>query len=335
MYQMACQKRLGAGAASGGSLASPSTLTAIHRIEQPAGQLQIANVSSRAATEVSATRSTTAAPAPHADPDAPFALRQRAHRQRDHQGVIARQQQIDQDDATARSCRKCMDPPRSSARARPEIALRRTHVFEDLGLQRLRHSRICARRGPAAETPRGCAAAPRPASGSSRNVSIVRLVARAEGRPVPDIGDRVPLAPVVQVARARDVDAARRNHFRRASPGSASARSARAHAAPAHHLAFQRRTACCSSRAASDTRPARDQLADAAAAHHAPAPGHRRHDLGLESEPPPSSASTSTLPACRWPKRKLSPTSTARAPSRSTSNCSHELLRRQHAPARA
>ena len=46
----------------------------------------------------------------------------------------------------------------------------------------------------------------------------------------------------------------------------------------------------------------------------------------------PSSASTRTLPAALWPKRKLSPTRTARAPHRIHQQALHEFLRRQHAP---
>src|ERR1035441_5681186 len=56
MYQMACRKRVGAGARSGGVLASISTLTAIHRISSPPAICRYGTVSRRAATAVSATR---------------------------------------------------------------------------------------------------------------------------------------------------------------------------------------------------------------------------------------------------------------------------------------
>src|ERR1035441_5740199 len=62
MYQMACQKRIGLGAASGGVLASISTLSAIHRMSSPPAICRYEVVSRRAAMVVSATRNTTAAP---------------------------------------------------------------------------------------------------------------------------------------------------------------------------------------------------------------------------------------------------------------------------------
>src|ERR1039458_7986847 len=51
MYQMACQKRFGAGESSGGVLASISTLTAIHRIRSPPAICRYDIVRRRAATD--------------------------------------------------------------------------------------------------------------------------------------------------------------------------------------------------------------------------------------------------------------------------------------------
>jgi len=90
------------------------------------------------------------------------------------------------------------------------------------------------------------------------------------------------------VSRSRvrvTVDAGRGNHF------GGSGQVQRGHgldgpdAASAHHVASRRRGAAGSARRENASGP--DQLANPAAAHHAAAAGHRVHNFGFETQPPP------------------------------------------------
>ena len=133
----------------------------------------------------------------------------------------------------------------------------------------------------------------------------------------------------VEIARAGDVDAARRNQLGRGREIQRRDGLLRPDAAAAHHLAFQRVGTLQQPRRQRDV--ARRESARESPLLLTTRPRHVTAGTTSVSKPelPPNSASTSTLPACRWPKRKLSPTSTARAPSRSTSSCAHELLGRE------
>ena len=140
--------------------------------QQAAGESAgIRSVSSRAATVVSADPQHHRRRRAARRPDAPLARRQRTHRHRDHQRVVAGQQQVDQDDREPAQQEVHGTRP-THARDAAEIALRRAHVLQDLRAQRLRAFRTSARRARAAETRRGCARGVSPSSGSSRNVSM-------------------------------------------------------------------------------------------------------------------------------------------------------------------
>ena len=107
----------------------------------------------------------------------------------------------------------------------------------------------------------------------------------AESGAVADVGDGVPLAPALQVARAREIDAARRQHFGGGSQVQGGHGLARTHAAAAHHVAFQGIGPLEEARR--QRHPAAlDQLAHSAAADDAAPAGGHRHDLGFESQFP-------------------------------------------------
>jgi hypothetical protein len=97
-YQMACNRRLGAGAESGGALASTSTFTAIQTMNRPPASCTYGMRSRRAAKMVSAIRRSTAPAAPHAVP----MRRSRRGRERTAMAITSAlspaSSQVDQDD---------------------------------------------------------------------------------------------------------------------------------------------------------------------------------------------------------------------------------------------
>src|ERR1039457_5180742 len=126
MYQMACQKRIGPGAASGGVLASISTLTAIHRISSPPAICRYGGVRRRGGMVGGGPPRAPPEAGPGAadDANAPFGRRQGAHRQRDHQRVTPRQQQVDQDNLEPAQKERHAGPVQALARRNQACAVR-------------------------------------------------------------------------------------------------------------------------------------------------------------------------------------------------------------------
>ena len=215
MYQIACRSRLGEATDSGGSLASSSTLTAIHSTSSPPHNWTYGTVSNWAATEVSADPQRHCGAGAADDSDPPLARRERADGHRDHQRVVARQQKIDQDNREAAQQEVHGTRPVQALRA-PEVALRHPHVFQDLRPQRFRRFELALVADPPqelhADPPRRLALQRIQQEGLDR-----KLVAGAERGTVTDVGDRIPMARLLQVVRAGDVHPACRNQlFRRA-----------------------------------------------------------------------------------------------------------------------
>ena len=208
MYQMACQKRLGAGAESGGSLASTSTLKAIQTNEQAARQLHVAgccrsarrhggerhaqNHRGRRLRRPSrcAARGAAASAPPWRSPG-------RCRRPAAGRSARSRSTLI-------RNWPACHGAPRPAGRGRaaprpdaPEIAPRHAHVFEDLRLQRLGVFEAALVADAFQE--RHADAARRWAFQRIEQEGLDgQLVARAESGAEADVGDGIPLAPALQ-----------------------------------------------------------------------------------------------------------------------------------------